>query len=99
MTPPSSWPPPRTHADPGSRLVVEMLAPHRTDRVVADECASVHAHIDAPYGQVPTGALPADVDTAATKPTPDIRQRAVHPPAELDCRMETVYETCASFAS
>ena len=35
------------------------------DRVVADEYASVHAHIDALYGQIPTGALPADVETAA----------------------------------
>src|SRR5207342_3710154 len=35
------------------------------DRVVADEYASVHAHIDALYGHIPTGALPADVETAA----------------------------------
>ena len=73
------------------------------DRVVADEYASVHAHIDALYGQIPVGALPADVETTAM-----IRLRhEAHArmlgnglctrPAELDCRMETVCETCAYF--
>lgn len=38
------------------------------DRVVADEYASVHAHIDALDGQIPTGALPVDVETAAMTP-------------------------------
>ena len=75
------------------------------DRVVADEYASVHAHIDALYGQIPTGALPADVETAAMS---RLRHEAharmlgnglCTRPAELDCRMETVCETCAYFAT
>jgi hypothetical protein len=73
------------------------------DRVVADEYASVHAHIDALYGQIPTGALPADVETAAmTRLRHEAHARMLGNglctrPAELDCRMETVCETCAYF--
>jgi site-specific recombinase XerD len=75
------------------------------DRVVADEYASVHAHIDALYGQIPTGALPADVETAAmTRLRHEAHARMLGNglctrPAELDCRMETVCETCAYFAT
>jgi site-specific recombinase XerD len=75
------------------------------DRVVADEYASVHAHIDALYGQIPTGALPADVETAAmTRLRHETHTRMLGNglctrPAELDCRMETVCETCAYFAT
>jgi site-specific recombinase XerD len=75
------------------------------DRVVADEYASVHAHIDALYGQIPPGALPADVETAAMA---RLRHEAharmlgnglCTRPVELDCRIETVCETCAYFAT
>ena len=75
------------------------------DRVVADEYASVHAHIDALYGQIPSGALPADVETAAMS---RLRHEAharmlgnglCTRPAELDYRMETICETCAYFAT
>jgi len=75
------------------------------DRVVADEYASVHAHIDALYGQIPTGALPADVETAAmTRLRHEAHTRMLGNglctrPAELDCRMETACETCAYFAT
>jgi site-specific recombinase XerD len=75
------------------------------DRVVADEYASVHAHIDALYGQIPTGALPAEVETAAmTRLRHEAHARMLGNglctrPAELDCRMETVCETCAYFAT
>jgi site-specific recombinase XerD len=75
------------------------------DRVVADEYASVHAHIDALYGQIPSGALPADVETAAmTRLRHEAHARMLGNglctrPAELDCRMETVCETCAYFAT
>jgi site-specific recombinase XerD len=75
------------------------------DRVVADEYASVHAHIDALYGQIPSGALPADVETAAmTRLRHEAHTRMLGNglctrPAELDCRMETVCETCAYFAT
>ncbi len=75
------------------------------DRVVADEYASVHAHIDALYGKIPTGALPADVETAAmTRLRHEAHARMLGNglctrPAELDCRMETVCETCAYFAT
>jgi len=75
------------------------------DRVVADEYASVHAHIDALYGQLPSGALPADVETAAmTRLRHGAHARMLGNglctrPAELDCRMETVCETCAYFAT
>lgn len=75
------------------------------DRVVADEYASVHAQIDALYGQIPAGALPADVETAAmTRLRHEAHARMLGNgmctrPAELDCRMETVCETCAYFAT
>ena len=75
------------------------------DRVVADEYASVHAHIDALYGKIPTGALPADVETAAmTRLRHEAHARMLGNglctrPAELDCRMETICETCAYFAT
>lgn len=67
--------------------------------------ASVHAHIDALYGQIPTGALPADVETAAmTRLRHEAHARMLGNgrctrPAELDCRMETACETCAYFAT
>ena len=74
------------------------------DRVVADEYASVHAHIDALYGQSHR-RLPADVETAAmTRLRHEAHARMLGNglctrPAELDCRMETVCETCAYFAT
>jgi site-specific recombinase XerD len=73
------------------------------DPVVADEYASVSAHIDALYGHIPTGALPADVETAAmTRLRHEAHARMLGNglctrPAELDCRMETVCETCVYF--
>jgi len=75
-----------------------------TDRVVADEYASVCEQIDALYATANTpGALPADIETNAMA---RLRQEAharmlgngmCTRPVELDCRMETVCETCAYF--
>jgi site-specific recombinase XerD len=75
-----------------------------TDRVVADEYASVCEQIDRLYktAGVP-GAFPAEIETAATT---RLRKEAharmlgngrCTRPAELDCRMESVCETCAYF--
>jgi hypothetical protein len=36
-----------------------------------------------------------DLDAGSARP--DARQRHAYPPAELDCRMESVCETCAYF--
>jgi site-specific recombinase XerD len=75
-----------------------------TDRVVADEYASVCEQIDALYTTAATpGALPAEIETAAMA---RLRQEAharmlgngmCTRPVELDCRMETICETCAYF--
>jgi hypothetical protein len=73
-----------------------------TDRVVADEYASVCKQIDALYATAARpGALPADIETNAMA---RLRQEAhAHMlgnglctrPVELGCRMETICETCA----
>src|SRR5690242_13098094 len=73
------------------------------NRAVADEYAAVSAKIDALYGQPP--ALPADYETTGMARL----RREAHArmlgnglcarPAELDCRMESVCETCAHFAT
>jgi len=75
-----------------------------TDRVVADEYAAVCEQIDALYATAATpGALPAEIETNAMA-----RLRHEHHarmlgngmctrPVELDCRMETICETCAYF--
>ena len=75
-----------------------------TDRVVADEYASVCEQIDALYNTAATpGALPAEIETAAMA---RLRQESharmlgngmCTRPVELDCRMETICETCAYF--
>ena len=75
-----------------------------TDRVVADEYASVCAQIDALYNTAATpGALPAEIETKAME---RLRQEnhsrmlgngMCTRPVELDCRMETICETCAYF--
>jgi site-specific recombinase XerD len=75
-----------------------------TDRVVADEYASVCEQIDALYATAATpGALPAEIETAAMA---RLRQESharmlgnglCTRPVELDCRMETICETCAYF--
>jgi len=74
------------------------------DRVVADEYASVCEQIDALYNTAATpGALPAEIETAAMT---RLRQQSharmlgngmCTRPIELDCRMETICETCAYF--
>ena len=74
------------------------------DRVVADEYASVCEQIDALYNTAATpGALPAEIETAAMS---RLRQESharmlgngmCTRPVELDCRMETICETCAYF--
>jgi hypothetical protein len=74
------------------------------DRVVADEYASVCEQIDALYNTAATpGALPAEIETTAMA---RLRQESharmlgnglCTRPAELDCRMETICETCAYF--
>jgi hypothetical protein len=77
-----------------------------TDRVVADEYASVCKQIDALYNTANTpGALPAEIDTAAmTRLRQESHARMLGNgmctrPVELDCRMETICETCAYFAT
>jgi hypothetical protein len=91
-----------THAiNRGMRLeAIAALLGHRSM-----EMTLTYARIDALYGHIPTGALPADVETAAMTP---LRHEAharmlanglCTRPAELDCRMETVCETCAYFAT
>ncbi len=75
-----------------------------TDRVVADEYASVCEQIDALYATAATpGALPAEIETAAMA---RLRQESharmlgngmCTRPVEFDCRMETICETCAYF--
>jgi site-specific recombinase XerD len=75
-----------------------------TDRVVADEYATVCEQIDALYSTANTpGALPAEIETAAMA---RLRQETharmlgnglCTRPVELDCRMETICETCAYF--
>ena len=75
-----------------------------TDRVVADEYASVSAQIDALYktAGVP-GALPAEIETAAmTRLRKEAHARMLGNgmctrPVELECRMESACETCAYF--
>jgi site-specific recombinase XerD len=74
------------------------------DRVVADEYASVCQQIDALYNTAATpGALPAEIEsTAMTRLRQESHARMLGNgmctrPAELDCRMETVCETCAYF--
>lgn len=75
-----------------------------TDRVVADEYASVCEQIDALYATAATpGALPAEIETAAmTRLRQESHARMLGNgmctrPVELDCRMETICETCAYF--
>jgi hypothetical protein len=74
------------------------------DRVVADEYAAVCEQIDALYATAATpGALPAEIETKAMA---RLRQEAharmlgngmCTRPVELECRMETICETCAYF--
>jgi site-specific recombinase XerD len=75
-----------------------------TDRVVADEYASVCEQIDTLYktAGVP-GALPAEIETAAmTRLRKESHARMLGNgmctrPVELECRMESACETCAYF--
>jgi site-specific recombinase XerD len=76
------------------------------DRVVADEYASVCEQIDALYNTAATpGALPAEIETAAmTKLRHQTHARMLGNglctrPVELDCRMESICETCAYFST
>jgi site-specific recombinase XerD len=74
------------------------------DRIVADEYRSVCEQIDALYNTAATpGALPAEIETKAMA---RLRQESharmlgngmCTRPIELDCRMETICETCAYF--
>ncbi|MGI9577689.1 MAG: tyrosine-type recombinase/integrase [Microthrixaceae bacterium] len=74
------------------------------DRVVADEYTSVCEQIDALYNTAATpGALPAEIETKAMA---QLRQQTharmlgnglCTRPIELDCRLETICETCAYF--
>lgn len=75
-----------------------------TDRVVADAYASVCEQIDALYNTANTpGALPAEIESAAmTRLRQESHARMLGNgmctrPVELDCRMETICETCAYF--
>jgi hypothetical protein len=85
-------------------LEMTLMYARIADRVVADEYASVCEQIDALYNTAATpGALPAEIETAAMS---RLRQESharmlgngmCTRPAELDCRMETICETCAYF--
>jgi integrase len=74
------------------------------DRVVADEYEAVTAQIDTLYNTagIP-GALPAEIETAAmTRLRREAHARMLGNglctrPVELDCRMESVCETCTYF--
>jgi site-specific recombinase XerD len=75
-----------------------------TDRVVADEYAAVCEQIDALYNTAATpGALPAEIETAAmTRLRAEAHARMLGNglctrPVQLDCRMETICETCAYY--
>ena len=74
------------------------------DRVVANEYAAVCEQIDALYATAATpGALPAEIETKAmTRLRQETHARMLGNgmctrPVELDCRMETICETCAYF--
>src|SRR5918994_1811872 len=74
------------------------------DRVVADEYASVCEQIDALYATAATpGALPAEIETKAmVRLRHESHARMLGNgmctrPVELDCRMDTICETCAYF--
>jgi site-specific recombinase XerD len=74
------------------------------DRVVADEYASVCEQIDALYNTAATpGALPAEIETKTmARLRHETHARMLGNgmctrPVELDCRMETICETCAYF--
>jgi site-specific recombinase XerD len=74
------------------------------DRVVADEYAAVCEQIDALYNTAATpGALPAEIETnAMARLRHETHARMLGNgmctrPVELDCRMETICETCAYF--
>jgi site-specific recombinase XerD len=74
-----------------------------TDRVVADEYRSVCEQIDRLYKSAP-GTLPAEIETAAMTRLRKEAHRMLGNgmctrPVELDCRMESVCETCAYFQS
>jgi integrase-like protein len=83
------------------KMEMTLIYARIANRVVADEYAAVTAKIDALYGQPPT--LPADYETTGMARL----RREAHArmlgnglctrPAELDCRMESAYETCAYF--
>jgi site-specific recombinase XerD len=87
-----------------SSLEMTLVYAKITDRVVADEYASVCEQIDALYNTAATpGALPAEIETAAMA---RLRQESharmlgngtCTRPVELDCHMETICETCAYF--
>jgi site-specific recombinase XerD len=74
------------------------------DRVVADEYAAVCEQIDALYNTAATpDALPAEIETnAMARLRHETHARMLGNgmctrPVELDCRMETICETCAYF--
>ena len=76
------------------------------DRVVADEYAAVCEQIDALYATAATpGALPAEIETnAMARLRQETHARMLGNgmctrPVELDCRMETICETCAYFTT
>ena len=85
-------------------LEMTLIYARIADRVVADEYAAVCAQIDALYATAATpGALPAEIETnAMARLRREIHARMLGNgmctrPVELDCRMETVCETCAYF--
>ena len=85
------------------KMEMTLIYARIANRVVADEYAAVSAKIDALYSQQPQ--LPADYETTGMARL----RRETHArmlgnglctrPAELECRMETVCETCAYFAT
>jgi len=71
------------------------------DRVVADQYAAISHHIDALYNQPPE--LPADYETTGmARLRRDAHARMLGNglctrPVQLDCRMESICETCSYF--
>jgi len=84
------------------KMEMTLIYARIANRVVADEYAAVSAKIDALYGQPPQ--LPADYETTGMARL----RREAHArmlgnglcgrPADLDCRLESACETCATSA-
>jgi site-specific recombinase XerD len=69
-----------------------------TDRTIADEYAAVSEQVDALYGQLPAQAEPRQMARLRQETHARLLGNGLCTrPAQLDCRMETVCETCTYF--